>query len=95
MIYILSFISAAYWVASKNKDCPINEIIPTESDCKAAAAQQALEYKHHITSSERPAGCYKNNGTYWKYIYFNTVIDPSATLTTNDAAGLCRQGSDV
>jgi hypothetical protein len=93
--HIISYQSAGktYYVSEENTDCPIQEIIKTESECIVAAAQQGLKYHSEVTRTTIPAGCYTWLHAGSKVAHFNNVLDPSSTTPSYKAAGICRSGS--
>jgi hypothetical protein len=103
VVYIIPFTSAelAYYVGTKNEDCPVNKIIISERECISAAAELGLTYrtlKNGTKTYQRPAGCYTDhyslkNST--KDTFFNAVIDPSSTTPTDGTAGVCRSGTII
>ena len=76
-------------------NCPIDRIVSTEDDCKAASVALVLKYEGKAFSNlaSRPAGC------YWKNTdsYFNKVVDPSQTSPENfgSRGGVCIYGKFV
>ena len=96
MLDIIShiFVGDSYWVAAKNKNCPINGIVTTESECIQATAQLGLKYQNDLRANYNPPGCFT-----WlegsRYTYFNGIIDPSSITSTDYriTAGICRSGS--
>ena len=81
-----------YWLAANNEDCPISELITTESECTVAAEKLGIIYAKAVEKYIRPAGCYTIfEGT--SAAYFNKIIDPSSTSPDSSSAGICRSGS--
>ena len=73
-----------------NEDCPTNNIITTENECRQAAAQQTGAFKGGVAYRyNRPAGCYRHHGK----TIFSSNINPSSTNPTDNSAGLCKEGS--
>ena len=82
------FIEYPNWISPKGTNCPLNDIIKTENECKAAAVKKGLEYIPNPSGhADRPAGCYSYGYTSASdSVAFNTIIDPTSTSNLGDLA---------
>ena len=69
--------SDEYFKASANENCHANQIIDTESKCRAAAEVLNLKFIsiYIVTPSAHPAGCYYEE----LFGHFNKITNPSQT----------------
>ena len=85
-----------YWIAEKRTNCPINEIIDTESECIVAAAQQSLQYKNVESQGGLPAGCFTWLKGSSKQVYFNNITEITPiSLDYYRTSGLCKTGNTI
>jgi len=54
---------------AKGRSCRLGYAVPTEEECKGAAASYGLSYKSAYYSNARPQGCWiKNTAVFWNTI---------------------------
>ena len=73
-------------------NCHLQNTVINENDCKEASLQLGHVYQGKLTSSWYPAGCLWMDS--YDASYFNTIVDPSNTLPTNDKGrgAICSKG---
>ena len=78
-----------YFKANANENCQANQIIDTESKCRAAAEALNLKFItiYIVTPSDHPAGCYYQE----LFGHFNKITNPSQTNpeSFDSTGGIC------
>ena len=78
-----------YYKAPAKENCPTNLVIITLQECETAGLQLGYSFRKEFTHTMRPAGCFWDNIV--KRSFFNTILDPSATLKIPErAGGICK-----
>ena len=80
-----------YFEAPEGSNCPINQMITSESMCKHAVSQiKGLIYRFPVHRTDRHAGCYHGKG---RQGHFNKITDPSATTISykEHHKGICKK----
>ena len=93
---IFEFIEYPNWISPKGTNCPLNDIIKTQNECKVAAGKMGLVYREDLKAahSTRPAGCYSYGYTSDSTdVGFNTITDPTSTSNLGELAGLCESST--
>ena len=83
-----------YYRTNNAKNCPLSGIVVTETECKEAANQLAITYYDVWTGNGLPAGGFQFDKSL---IYFNTIVDPSATslYSSSPAGAICRASTGM
>ena len=82
-----------YHKTANGKNCVLDDIVATESECKVAITRLGLQYQSSFPWFSRPAGCFYHGNRG----YFNQLTDPSATNPLDDLSdmgGVC-QGKGI
>ena len=75
IIYFIGLV-APYYKAQRRRNCPTDEVIHTEKDCKAASILLELEYQSTFDDPNTPIGCQYGERTN---SYFNAVSGLSSS----------------
>ena len=92
---ILSLKIEKYYVEGPATNCPTKEqIINTETECRAAAAELGNNFRKVVAmQTDRPAGCFWDRNA--QNHYFNTLLDLSqANPTFGGVRGTCKKAGN-
>ncbi len=89
MTFILVYDNEIYIMGEVGANCPLDDVIATESECRTAASERQRTFRSSLTNKQRPAGCLVWLST--NHVWFNTITNPSQTSTESGVTGVCKR----
>ena len=71
-------------------NCPLDNVITTESKCISAANQLQIRYRESLSDPTFTVGCFVHRSR--NEVWFNTFMNASETYPDKSANGICVTG---